>query len=75
MQWLQNKKRKEKKEKKRVLQKNNSARNPRKKSRKPNCSRRLSSLARKEEYSPISLSLYFFLREALRPVSGALGSN
>jgi hypothetical protein len=51
------KKRKEKK--KRVLKKNKSAGNPRKKSRKPNCSRRLSSLATKEEYSPFSLSRLF----------------
>jgi hypothetical protein len=38
---------------------------PPQKSRKPNCSRRLSSLARKEEYSPISLSLSTFSSERL----------
>jgi hypothetical protein len=61
MQWLQNKKRKEKKKKKRVLKKNDKGvlETPAKKAANQNCSRRLSSLARKVEYSPFSLSRLF----------------
>jgi hypothetical protein len=76
MQWLQNKKRKEKKKKKRVLKKNNKGvlETPTKKAAKQTVLVVfLPSLERKSTL--LFLSLDFFLREPLRPVSGALGRN